>query len=170
MTDRRIGGADANVDIKPQTDQRAGGLGVQVDAVPPQTFERQTDALLVNVEVVPPTGDVASALGVRVDLIPASDRRAAWFGALVEYVSAPGLLPLVRWPGAGNVFQITGSAAPTHWQASSKQLSTLLLAMPLVQWNTTLKRFVLPDSLEDLYYDGTEHLSYAGLEGLFYGG
>ena len=79
-------------------------------------------------------------------------------------------LPLVRWPGVGSVFQITGSATPTHWQASTKQLSTSLLDMPLVQWDATIKKFVLPDSFEDLYYDGFEHLTYAGFETLRYGG
>lgn len=147
MTDRRVGGTGANVDITAQSDRRTSGLGVQVDAVPPQTFERQIDGLSLMIDAVPPTGDVATALGVSVDLVAASPRmsgalaaladivptRVAQFGSMgvmVDYVLSLIPTTAARWSGA--LFEM-GTASPlTYWSAGAFQSS----GTSLVVWQT----------------------------------
>lgn len=152
MTDRNVGGFDAQVDLKAGQPQVAGaGATVDVEPVHP---ESQVGASRLMLDYTWPTGvqfgDVA---------------------LLVDYVAPVPLLPLVRWhaPPTGQ-FEVTGAETPIHWQATGKTFQTALSELPLVVWNSAATRFQLPDSVEDLYYDGTEHLSYAGLEGLTYGG
>lgn len=157
MTDRQVGGVGARADIVPSLERQVGGSGVMLD-------------------YVPATGDVVGALGTLVDLIPTGTTRAAWLSLLVDYVPSlepplGELLPLVRWHAPPTAqFEISGTETPIHWQASGKTFQTALSELPLVVWNTAATRFQLPDSWEDLAYEGLGSLSYTGLEGLTYGG
>lgn len=118
MTDRRVGGTGANVDINAAADRRTGGLGAQVDLVPTQTFERQADSVSLMVEVVPPTGDVTSALVVNLDLVPVHPSgRLGQMGVMVDYVLS--LIPTTAARWSGTLFEM-GTASPlTYWSAGA---------------------------------------------------
>ena len=119
MTDRRVGGEGASVDLRVGRPQ-VGSEGLDVDVVVSHP-QSEAGQIAVQVDFTFPKGPQTASLGTTVDFTTGMARRLATIGLMVDYIASLVPANAARWSGAA--FEMGTNSSLVYFASGAFQSS-----------------------------------------------